>query len=613
MYKKHSVFSVLLIYIALSLATLFSWHLTGINTVTGDEPHYLVIVKGILTHGSLEQTAPYLEEFRTRDIFKHGLAPEDAQPSPDNTHVVEGPNGLFNIHNIGLPALLVLPFMMGGIFGAKLFMTLTSALVIVVVWKFSAHFSDNFACRFWATLATAVAAPFIPASSQIYPDILAGLLALTGLYWFLTVQKNRTAGVEALLTAAIVFLPWLQIKFSATCMILISAVVAKIYLQSRDLGRIARILTISAISCLALAAYNHYAFGDASGPYQSGALEISKTSLMVLFGLHLDQNQGFLFQNPVFFVGILAAGWLYKFNRAFFLVWALVFLSLIVPNALHPAWYGGWSFSGRFQWAAAVVFTVPTIYGLICIARTHRAIFNAIILGGCIFQIYVFFQYAISGVNLYNKGAKSWFDSYSIFYQPLHSWLPKLYNWNWAYEYWINYPWIALSAALFFLGFIKNAYSRKTAATMAFLFVSFLVFASVSHTPPKDESTFKASQLPSQTGHPLHSSQRAEESADHAGFLTYGPYFLLKEGLYEVVFFYRSSAPSSEVIGWVDIFNATRGDQLLETPLHGTDDMPRELSVDFFSDHTQLNSFEFRTHWSGSFNIELQSIVVRKR
>ena len=73
--KKNALFIALLIYGIFSLATLFSWQSKGINTVTGDEPHYLVMSSGIAKQGSLEQTAPYMEEFKAREIYKHGLAP----------------------------------------------------------------------------------------------------------------------------------------------------------------------------------------------------------------------------------------------------------------------------------------------------------------------------------------------------------------------------------------------------------------------------------------------------------------------------------------------------------------------------------------------------------
>lgn len=347
--RKNALFIALLIYGIFSLATLFFWQYKGVNTITGDEPHYLVMSSGIVKQGSLEQTAPYREEFKARKIHKHGLAPEDAQPSPQNTHAVLGPNGLFNVHNIGLPLLLAIPFLLGGVLGAKLAMVFFSALVVMAAWKFSSHFTEDKIQRLWAVIAATISLPLIPASGQIYPDVLAGLISLVGLYWFFTIHQRRTADLEVLLTAVVVFLPWLQIKFAATCVVLVLSITAKIYFQSRDIKKIARILLFAGASCFALASYNYYAFGKISGPYQSGALEMSKTSLMVLLGLHFDQNQGFIFQNPVNLIGILAIGWIYKFNRAFSLVWALVFLSLIVPNALHPNWYGGGGFQAAFN------------------------------------------------------------------------------------------------------------------------------------------------------------------------------------------------------------------------------------------------------------------------
>jgi len=463
--RKNPLFIALLIYGIFSLATLFSWHLKGVNTVTGDEPHYLVMSSGIVKHGSLEQTAPYREEFKTREIYTHGLAPVDAQPSPENTHAVLGPNGLFNVHNIGLPLLLAIPFLIGGVVGAKLIMVFFGSLVVVVAWKFSSHFSQDKTLRFWAVIAATISLPLIPASNQIYPDVLAGLIALTGLYWFFTIHERRSVGLEALLAVTVVFLPWLQIKFAATCVVLVLSITAKIYFQSRDLKKIIRIFIIAGTSCLVLAAYNYYAFGKTSGPYQSGALEVSKTSLMVLLGLHFDQNQGFILQNPVNLIGILAIGWMYKLNRSFSIVWALVFLSLIVPNALHPGWYGGGSFSGRFQWAAAITFIIPTICGLLFIAKSKEKIFKAIIFCGALLQLYFFYQYAIGGVNLYNKGAGTWFDAYPIFYHPLHGWLPMLYDSSWAYGYWPNYSWMLLIGCLLLVGFLgKESVLRKVAS-----------------------------------------------------------------------------------------------------------------------------------------------------
>ena len=466
--KKYSLLIIILIYGLLSLVTIFSWQEKGIYTVTGDEPHYLVMASGLVRHGTLEQTVPYKEEFETREIYKPGLAPKDAQPSDANSHAVLGPHGLFNVHNVGLPLLLALPFALGGILGAKLFMVFCGALVVMTAWKFSSYFSTNETHKFWSVTATAIALPLLPGANQIYPDVLAGLMVLAGLYWFLTAHQKRTCGRETLLAIAIVFLPWLQIKFGLTCAALVLAISAKIYLASKDLRRVIRLLVTAAFSCIALALYNHYAFGKFSGPYHSDALEINKTSLMVLLGLHIDQNQGFLLLNPVNLIGILAIGWIYRFDRIFTALWGLVFLSLIVPNALHPNWYGGWCFSGRFGWTAAIVFFIPTIYGLLEIGKRSENTFRSIVAGGVLIQICFYYQYSFGGADLYNRGASAGIDAYSIFYSPINSWVPMLYNSDWAFGYAPNYAWLAITGFLLLMGFLSNeVVYEKTSSALA--------------------------------------------------------------------------------------------------------------------------------------------------
>jgi hypothetical protein len=610
--KKYSLSIILVIYCFFSLSTLVLWNAKKINTVTGDEPHYLVIASGIVKHGTLEQTAPYKDEFETRKIHKYELAPKRAQPSPENTHAVAGPHGLFNVHNIGLPLLLALPFMFCGVVGAKLSMIFLGALVVVIAWKFSSYFSENNVHKFWVVIAAAICLPFLPASNQIYPDIVAGLIAITGLYWFLTIHQQRTRSHEAFLTIIIVFLPWLQIKFVATCLVLVLAILIKIYFNAKDTKSVLRILMIAGASCIALALYNDYAFGKISGPYQPGALEISKTSLMVLFGLHFDQNQGFLIQNPVNLIGILAIGWIFRFHRVFAFIWALVFLSLIVPNAMHPAWYGGGSLSGRFEWAAAVVFLIPTIYGLLEIGKGSEKIFRTIIAGSILLQLYFFYLYAVSGIYLYNKLAGTLPNAYSIFYFPIHSWLPMLYDSSWAFGYAPNYVWLVLVCALLLMGFLNREKFYNRAPILAFSFLVLIFTAGFIKNDQANEIIYNVAQMPSQTGKILNSSRFAEQNADKLGFINYGPYAPLRNGQYEVTLTYRSTGMASETIGLFDVFNDTTGVQISQIPLHGTNNVSQELKLEFKVDKWKLNLFEFRAHWNGSSNLEVQKIFLKK-
>ena len=610
---KHPQRVLLLLYFIFSITTLLLWGQKSINLVTGDEPHYLVMASGIVKHASLEQTQPYREEFKTKAIYPFGLAPQDAEPSPMNTHAVAGPHGLFNVHNIGLPLLLSIPFLLGGVLGAKLFMILCGAFVVVFNWKFASVFSQNKQQNLWVVLATSLSLPLIPASNQIYPDLLAGLISLIGLYWFMTTQQNRSKMHEIVLTSIIVFLPWLQIKLAATCIIIVLAVVVKLYSESRDIPRILRICLVASASLFLLAFYNNYAFGKLSGPYQDGALELSKTSLMVLFGLFFDQNQGFLIQNPINLIGLLAIGWLYKIDRPFAIVWGLVFLSLIVPNALHPVWYGGGSFSGRFVWAAALVFIVPTSYALLLIGKSREAVFQWIVTAGVLLQLYFFYQYAIEGLKLYNKEPTIWFDNYSIFFFSVHSWLPMLYNSKWAFEYIPNYAWFVVISSLLLIGFIPaEKLVKKTAFLFAF-FVALLLTAGLYKAPQVDNKRdFQANELPSQTGKIINSTRFAEHGIDQPGFLNYGPYFALRKGTYEVVLMYSSSGENTEEIGSFDIFDATAHIQTSKVSLHGTNSTNQNLQITFQVKRWNDHPFEFRTYWNGSSNLKIHDIFLQK-
>lgn len=52
-------------FLVLALITFGTWTIQGRYTVTGDEPHYLVMANGIGRFGTLAQTKPYAYEFRT--------------------------------------------------------------------------------------------------------------------------------------------------------------------------------------------------------------------------------------------------------------------------------------------------------------------------------------------------------------------------------------------------------------------------------------------------------------------------------------------------------------------------------------------------------------------
>ena len=84
--------------------------------------------------------------------------------------------------------------------------------------------------------------------------------------------------------------------------------------------------------------YNLYAFGQFSGPYflktglgvySSNPLVFNKTSLMALFGMHIDQSQGILLQNPAYFIGFLFIVPFIRYNWRIGTIILLTYLSIL--------------------------------------------------------------------------------------------------------------------------------------------------------------------------------------------------------------------------------------------------------------------------------------------
>ncbi|MFC2002709.1 hypothetical protein ACFLV4_02005 [Chloroflexota bacterium] len=615
-WKKESACPTLLIiiYLVLAFTTFVVWQTSERYSVTGDEPHYLVMASGIIRHGTLEQTVPYKEEFQNREIYKRGLAPTDTLPGNIDTTVI-GPHGIYNVHNIGLPLLLALPFGIGGVIGAKVFMILLNSLIVLVIWKVSGLFSGDWKIRFAAVFAVSIGLPLIPASNQIYPNMLAGLICLNALYWILTLSKHRPVAIEVFYALTIGFLPWLHIVFVPPALLLSATLVYLLLIGTKHFRRVIVVVLSLLLSLGILALYNDYAFGNLFGPYENGELQVSETALMVLLGLHFDQNQGFLLQNPVFLIGVLSIGSFLANNRRLGFIVALVYLSLIVPFSLHVNWYGGYSFFGRFAWAAAVFFMIPTVFGLIKLASLSRLAFRLIIGAGILLQVLLYFRYTLPGFVLMNKPPPTWLNDYAVFYYPLQKWLPALYNVNWAYQYLPNLVFFLIIVGLLILGLATfcKPNNRQIILTvfLSTSIVSVLICGFFSN-PVYNSRIFNAKDLGSQTGSLQDGMRFAVEVIDKPGYVTYGPYVILRGGSYRAVFYFASNASEDQTVGAWDIYQGSTDAIIKQGPLSGTKGQIKQISVPFDVANWQITRWQFRTKWNGSNDIKIIKIELQQ-
>jgi hypothetical protein len=109
-----------------------------------------------------------------------------------------------------------------------------------------------------------------------------------------------------------------------------------------------------------LAAYHLWAFRTPVGA--RGATELTTSSsraLEMLLGLHLDQGQGMFFQQPLLLGGVAALLPFARLRPRAALFWLALYASLVVPNSLEIARFGGGGPAGRFGWSAEWLWIVP--------------------------------------------------------------------------------------------------------------------------------------------------------------------------------------------------------------------------------------------------------------
>ena len=612
-----------LVFYSFSVLTLVYWHQNERYDVTGDEPHYLVMADGIISFGTFEQTKPYKKELEERNIWRAELLLDP--------HVIDGPNGSYNVHNIGLPLLISVPYKLGsdisnilpplgdynvyGIGSVKLFLITTAGLIVIGSWILSGFFSflNNIKVRAITVLAIVYGYPFVPASSQVYPEFTAGIILLFATIYLILndIKKDMMSNFFSyIIYIAVSFLPWLHIKFSAPALIAACAFVISERKSGKNFLHSLQPLIFLFLSLMLLASYNDYAFGNIFGPYKGGSLIINATSIMVLFGLHFDRFHGIFFQNISYLIISFYIPSFYKRYSFVSLVILGMYASIVVPNALHPAWYGGLAFAGRFQWTGAIVLIPLVVYSFSRILQQHPKIGFPLAFFTIFLNTIVYVRYTFSDFELYNG------MGYQSFIPALDNFLPALRDSAWAYSYPVNYVWVAILLFVISIIIVYNMNIRGkiflTCSICGFLFlgvVLFIVAIYYQSSIVPIRYFYLANQLPSQVGLVSGTDMIATDNVRASGFLSYGPFPFLPPGNYVATFEYASDATSETNIGWIDVTANLR--TISRQPVHGTNGVPSHIEISFVLRNVQ--KVEVRFWYDGLGYVSLKSLEIRSK
>src|SRR5262245_965548 len=320
-----SPIAVACVPVALTVAIFFAS--TRALPLSGDEPHYLIMADSIASDFDLDLHNNYLSDFDTHRIF--GLT---------IPHVYNVERGWMPGHEPGLSLLIALPFTIGGVQGARIALCLFAGLLPLSLFAWL-RTTMPAATAAWLTLGLTISLPICFGADQIYGDLVAGTLStLLFLHVIRALDGDRPIWTWALFWITVGLFPWLHAKFTITAVILACAGAAALGRQVRRApgasdARALATAPLVIVGPLLLAAFNTWASGSPLGFRHARELTTSfARGAEIFLGLHFDQSQGMFLQQPLLAAGLAALPIFAARHRALALLWALVYLSLVVPN-----------------------------------------------------------------------------------------------------------------------------------------------------------------------------------------------------------------------------------------------------------------------------------------
>jgi len=318
--------------------------------LTGDEPHYIFVVKNIVEEKSLFLEKTYV----SIDWPFH------------DWHAKLGPSGhYFSQHGIGLPLLLVPFYFLGGVFGCMVFLNILGALVNVFIFKISERMIQNQLISAITCFVFGFASLLLPFSNQIFPEVATAFITLFITYGVLFKKYDpKNLLITGLFTG---FLPFLKSSNLAILAVVFLFVLLRSIQQMRAKNFLFFFLPIFIWGNF-LAYYQWYAFGNPL--HTPVAFEIGNPFNGAL-GLLIDREYGLFVYAPELFLSIFGIHGFFKANK-FHASYVLgLFLSLYFTFSCWLVWWGGFSYPARYLIPVLPLLSIPFSYALIEYAKKY--------------------------------------------------------------------------------------------------------------------------------------------------------------------------------------------------------------------------------------------------
>ncbi|MHB1536150.1 MAG: hypothetical protein ACYC1D_16375 [Acidimicrobiales bacterium] len=349
------------------VAVLGFVHGQGVN-LTGDEPAYLTQAQAYL------HLDPRVASVFRADLARHyfaSFAPHANIATPGVFEHWAGPRGAVSPFEPGM-ALILAPFLAaGGQFGAEVgFMGVEVACLVWLHRRASNLVGLDRPGQILLGLAFAAPALWL-AITQLYPDLISGLLLACGLVEVAIIERSGALSRCAVAVVGVVVaaLPWLQVKNALPGGLLLLAF-AVVSARTPHGGRAVSVLVVlTGVSWLLLVAYNLLYFGNPLG-LPEPAPSLSGRGVEYTLGLLFDRDQGLMVQLPSAVMGLVGMWTARRRTPVAVRTSGIAAAAIVVLNGTYTSNpYGGFSFAGRFAWTA---MPVVMLWSAVLIGRWQR-------------------------------------------------------------------------------------------------------------------------------------------------------------------------------------------------------------------------------------------------
>jgi hypothetical protein len=407
--------AVAAIPVAVTLAIFFAK--THLFPIRGDEPHYVMMAFSLLNDHDLDLKNNYESGYYPR------LTP----------HVQIFPRGWMPYHGVGLSFLVAPALAIGGEGAIRVALVLFTGLLPWAVFRWLAPML-GFALASWTIVGLMLCVPIAFGSTQIYPDLPGGVLAMALTCWFLIrTREQGPTRAWPLFWLLSGLLPWLNAKFAPAVIVFASAggcFIWRLMAAGRrsEARAAAWAMPLIAVGPVLLAAFNLWAYGTVFGVRRLAELTRSSARASMMFlGLHLDQSQGMFLCQPLLLAGVMALVPFVRQRPRVALFCGALYLSLIVPNSMQLARYGLGGPADRFAWSAMWLWIVPLGFALASYKSSVERFVRPAVLAAVLYQVAIAPRWIEAPEVLFTRviGPRD-----SLFPSGFERWLPSFYTWD---------------------------------------------------------------------------------------------------------------------------------------------------------------------------------------